>query len=471
MKRPWSLKTKLTGSMIAIVLLTVALISLTANVVIGRQFKAYLARQQRAQAQSIATNLSLQYDGVQWDMNYMHGIGMYALSEGYIIKVYDAENRALWDAEACDLHSCMNVMGQITARMKSQSPQGQFTSQNIPMTWEGTQVGYVSVNYYGPYFLSEEDAYFLNLLNVVLYSIGGLALLLSAVAGVVWARRLSRPIHSAVLAVEQIAGGQYASLMHEKTGTLELDALTQAVNRLAASILQQENLRKQLTADVAHELRTPLTTLQTHLEAMLMGLWEPTPERLQSNLDEVARVGKIVSDLENLASADSGAMKLRRVPTPLKELAQDAAGSFEAEIQRKGLRVQVTGPDVTAWVDPDRMTQALVNLLSNAVKYTPEGGSVSVELAREKDRAFLRVKDTGVGIAPKDLPLIFERFYRADPSRNRDTGGSGIGLAIVKTIVQAHGGTVTAYSALGEGSCFEVELDAWAGAEESGGDG
>lgn len=458
MKRPWSLKTKLTGAMIAIVLLTVALISLTANVVIGRQFKAYLSRQQRAHAQSIAANVESQYDGERWDMDSIHGIGMYALSQGYIVKAYDGENRVLWDAEACDMHSCMRVMGQITARMKSQSPQGRFAWQDIPMVRDGSPIGYVSVHSYGPYFLSEEDASFLGTLNAILYSIGALALLLSALAGILWARRISRPIHSAALAVEQIAGGQYTALMKETTGTRELDALTQAVNRLASSILQQENLRKQLTADVAHELRTPLTTLQTHLEAMLLGLWQPTPERLQSNLDEVARVGNIVSDLEKLASADSGAMQLRRAPTRLKRLALDAVGSFEAEIQRKELEVRVSGPEVEAWADPDRITQVLGNLLSNAVKYTPQKGKVSIELAREADSAFLRVRDNGVGIAPQDLPLIFERFYRADPSRNRDTGGSGIGLAIVQTLVQAHGGAVKAESVPGEGSCFEVRL-------------
>lgn len=388
----------------------------------------------------------------------MHGIGMFALSEGYIIKVYDDRRNVLWDAEACDMKSCMNVMGEITARMKQQYPQttGEFTSQEIPLVRDGLEIGAVSVSYYGPYFLNEEDAYFLAMLNTILYSIGALALSLAAVAGILWARRISRPIHNAALAVDRIAGGQYEARMAGATGTRETDALARSVNQLATSIEQQQALRKQLTSDVAHELRTPLTTLQTHLEAMLLGMWQPTPERLQSNLDEVTRLSKIVADLESLSTVESGALKLQKEDVHLKRIAEAAVGGFEAETGRLRLHITVEGSDVVAYADPDRMTQVLVNLLSNAIKYTPEGGEIAIRLAEENSGVSISVQDTGSGIAQEDLPFVFERFYRADKSRNRATGGSGIGLAIVKSIVEAHGGVVEVQSKQGEGSSFRV---------------
>ncbi len=207
------------------------------------------------------------------------------------------------------------------------------------------------------------------------------------------------------------------------------------------NIEKQEDIRKRLTADVAHELRTPLAAISTNLEAITEGALEPTPERMKKCYDEIQRLSNLVSDMEKLATAESDVLKLNRQPLDLLGLARDVFA-------------EVTGVPVTISADRERLFQVLTNLKSNAEKYS--NGVVSVAVQDIGKFAEITVTDSGQGIAPEDLPHIFERFYRADKSRNRSKGGAGIGLAIVKTIVEAHGGKVKAESELGKGSSFAI---------------
>lgn len=246
--------------------------------------------------------------------------------------------------------------------------------------------------------------------------------------------------------------------MKEDSSTREIGALIQSINQLAATLEQQESLRKQLTADVAHELRTPLTTVLTHVEALIEGIWEPTTERLQSCYDEVARISKLVADLENLAKVEEGNARLDKSSVDLLDLANKMFGNFEIEMGNKKIRHTVVGNCSAVLADKDRISQVMMNLISNAVKYTPEGGDIRILLADEENKVTFSVEDNGPGILPEDIPFIFERFYRGDKSRNRMTGGSGIGLAIVKSIINAHGGTVRVESNPNQGSRFTVVL-------------
>jgi len=190
---------------------------------------------------------------------------------------------------------------------------------------------------------------------------------------------------------------------------------------------------------------------------MIDGVWEPTPERLQSCHEELLRLGALVSDMENLARIE-GAPKLSKRPVELRALADSALAGFQAQLLEKGLRAAADGGPVEVPADPDRLRQVLINLIANVVKYTPAGGKIEIRIWEDGDRAGFTVSDTGCGISEGDLPHVFERFYRADQSRNRISGGSGIGLAIVRSIAEAHGGTASAESAPGKGSSFTVSL-------------
>ncbi|MBC3797301.1 sensor histidine kinase [Acetobacterium tundrae] len=457
-----SLRTKLTLTIALVMLITIALISILANFLIEKQFTTYLASQQQNQTQEIANSLSQHYNAATktWDTNFVQTIGMDALYDGYIITVYDLDKQTIWDAQTCDMNQCSQVMNDITQSMAMKYPQlnGEFTSKIVDITANNEKIGTVSIGYYGPYFLNENDFQFLQALNEILIGIAIFSLFFSVVVGTILAKRFSRPILKTVNATRQISDGDYAVRIEGNSNTRELDELIGSINHLADSLGKQEALRKQLTADVAHELRTPITSIGTHIEAMIEGVWEPTIERLQSCYDEILRIGKITADLESLAKVESENLKLDKTKINLTELAQKAVGNFEADINKKHLKISMDGNGSDVWADRDRISQVLINLLSNAVKYTPDGGAIQIVCSETDQWAKITIKDTGIGIPEDELPFVFERFYRADKCRNRKTGGSGIGLAIVKSIVTAHGGSVEAESRLNEGSCFTVML-------------
>ena len=457
-----SLRTKLSLTIALVMLLTVASISFLSNILIQKEFTNYLTIQQEKRTQEIIDSLSQQYDvkTKTWDADFVHTIGMYALYDGYIVKVYDLQNQTIWDAETCDMSLCTKVMDDISHRMDTKYPQinGEFMSKTLSITKDGEVIGTANISYFGPYFLSVDDFQFLNALNTILIGIGIFSLVFSVIVGTILAKRLSSPILKTVNVTKQISDGDYDVRIEEDSNTRELNELIIAVNHLADSLGKQESLRKQLTANVAHELRTPLTSIGTHIEAMIEGVWEPTNERLQSCHEEILRIGKIIQDLENLAKVESENLKLDKTQINLTELSEKAVGNFEADIDKKNLKVSIDGTSSDIFADRDRISQVLINLVSNAVKYTPENGVIKIFISEDKQFVRLRVNDNGIGIPQDELPYVFERFYRADKSRNRMTGGSGIGLAIVKSIVSAHGGMVEAESHLNEGSCFIVKL-------------
>jgi heavy metal sensor kinase len=460
MKR--SLKTQLSLNIAFVALLTVGIISVVSNLFINRQFEAYVEKRQQQRIESILSDLNQQYNSATkaWNAEFLHAIGMYALYDGYIVKVYGLRQEMLWDAEFHDMSACAQVMDDISQKMRERFPgsEGKFTVKNYDLKRNGQVTAAVSISYFSPYFYNEDDFRFLDSLNVVLAGSGVFSLLLAVTVGWLLAKHMSSPIRKTAEFAKQMSKGDYLVRIEEKTSIGELDELMRSVNQLAHSLSKQESLRKRLTADVAHELRTPLTNVATHIEAMTEGVWEPTPERLSSCYEEIGRIGKLVSDLENLARVESDNLKLDKTQVYISDLVKKTLRSFEADIAAKNLTVSLDGSCPSVLADRNRIRQVLTNLLSNAVKYTQQNGAIRVTLSETSDSVLLAVEDNGAGIPRDELPFIFERFYRADKSRNRLTGGSGIGLAIVNSIVTAHGGKIEAESRLNEGSRFQVTL-------------
>ena len=463
MKR--KISTQLAAGFAFIVLITVAVISITANGLISHQFEQYVAQQRKMSSEQLAQSLSFQYhaeDGT-WNVDYIHGLGMYALKDGYLIRLSDAEGQVIWDAENHDMTLCHQIMQDIRTQMSQRRPDldGNFTTYRYDLKQNDEVIGYLDVSYYSPYYLNESDFRFLDSLNRILLVVGICAAVAAAAAGAVLAKSLSVPLLKVTEITRKISDGDYGARLENENGqTQEIAALSGAVNHMAERLERQETLRRRLTSDVAHELRTPVANVSLNLEMMLDEVWEPTKDRLQSCYEELGRISGIISDLEKLRQMEAENMNLELEPVNLLELAQAVETAFEPDLKKKKLTCEVSGEAAAVMGDQRRLHQVIFNLVSNAVKYSTEGGSIQIRVKQEKHKAVLIVEDQGIGMSEEELPLIFERFYRTDLSRSRKTGGAGIGLAIVKAIVQAHQGTVTVTSKVGCGSRFTVTLPA-----------
>lgn len=282
--------------------------------------------------------------------------------------------------------------------------------------------------------------------------------------GYMVAGKLSRPVIRAIERTKKIAGGNYdiAETQQEETGLVgirELDALTKGVEYLGRSLSGQEKLRQRLMTDVAHELRTPLTVAITQIEAIADGILEPTPERLNKCVDEMNRLGELIKNVDALSRLEGEAMTIHKENTDMKKFFASAVESFTPVFTKANINLTAELEDnISCEIDRDKFRHIIDNLLSNALRYTNSGGHVKIKLLKKNHDVIIEVSDTGIGISQEDLPNIFERFYRADESRTRVTGGSGVGLAIVKAAVDAHGGKITVESVKGEGSTFRIIL-------------
>ncbi len=294
------------------------------------------------------------------------------------------------------------------------------------------------------------------------YTLAGAVIMIIIACGVGYliSGKLSRPVIRAIERTKSISRGEYDS--QEKSppvGIRELDTLTKGVEDLGRSLAAQEKLRRRLMIDVAHELRTPLTVTRTQLEAIADGILEPTPERLALCVNEMQRLADLIGNIDSLTRLEGEAITMHTEITDMREFLEPVMESFEPVFTKSG--ITLTGElaaNCVCEIDRDNFRHVIDNLLSNALRYTDEGGRVGVKLSREGKNVIISVSDTGIGIAEKDLPNIFERFYRADESRARVTGGSGVGLAIVKTSVEAHGGSISVKSEKGKGSAFTITL-------------
>ncbi|MFD9906145.1 sensor histidine kinase [Streptomyces sp. NPDC059063] len=272
------------------------------------------------------------------------------------------------------------------------------------------------------------------------------------------ATRLTRPLRALTTATQRMKTGEATEPVPARSAG-EISELAAAFNDMAAHRRALEEQRKAMVSDVAHELRTPLSNIRGWLEAAEDGVVATDPELVTSLLEEALLLQHIVNDLQDLAAADAGTLRLHREPARAADLADQVVAAHQARADAEGVRL-VARADGDPWLtaDPLRLRQAIGNLVSNAIRHTPEGGRVTVVCRREGDRVVFEVADTGSGIAEADLPHVFDRFWRADKSRTRATGGSGLGLAIVRNLVQAHGGTVTVQSAPGRGAVFTLRL-------------
>ena len=275
------------------------------------------------------------------------------------------------------------------------------------------------------------------------------AVIASFTLAIVLARMLARPLAEIGGAARRIADGDYAARV-PREGPEELASLADSFNQMAASLQRQETMRRDFIANAAHELRTPLTNLQGYLEALRDGVMVADRATYESLYEEADRLVRLSRSLDALAEGDAGTSPPGPVELDLAATVRAALELAAPSIERAGLRLVTDIPaSLPARADMDSLTQVLANLLSNAVRYTPAGGTITVRAERRPGDLLVSVANTGDGIPPDDLDRVFERFYRVEKSRDRERGGAGIGLAIVKQLIEQGGGRVGAESANG----------------------
>jgi signal transduction histidine kinase len=474
-----SLRTRLTFTHALVAIIAVAIVAVLATVLIRAAFNRFAPQ---AAANNLADQLSNNYqqwggwDGIDMRLRKLRQEPRFEQTPlGQLIRtrrvqIFDDHDQLIFDSA-----------GPAQRRLAPRIPGG----ADSPVSVDGRTVGTVVVGG-DRVLLNQQERSFLGV--VYLSVIGGsvLAVVVALMVGLLITGRMTRPLRSFQGAAQRLASGA----RHEPLAIppdKELAELAISFNRMAAELEHQQQLRRQLVADIAHELRTPLSVLRLQLESMEDGIEQPTPATLHSLAEEVGLLTHLVDDLRLLSLADAGQVALAIDELDAGAMIDRAvtAAAARARQQQIALRAEPPSTALAVCADPQRLAQILGNLIENALRYTPPGGSVTVraygddrpmttdhqpplngEQARSSvvDRrssvVVFEVADTGVGIPPDELPRVFERFYRTDKARARETGGSGLGLAIVQRLVEMQGGQIWADSVAGQGTTFSVALPA-----------
>ncbi len=330
--------------------------------------------------------------------------------------------------------------------------------RGIQIIVDGQVVGTALPTGLPPEMVPREIRY-LSRINYASFLAASIAMVIALVLGVFLARRLSQPLRELTAATQAMRRGELEQRVPVRSRD-ELGELAVAFNQMSADLVRARQVRRQMMADIAHELRTPLTVMVGYLEALRDGVLKPTSERFEAMYQEARHLERLVEDLRILSLADAGELSLNREAVSPRLVLEQAAKIYRHQAEQQGISLEVSLgerlPDI--YVDPDRIAQVLGNLITNAIRYTPPGGRVTMSAACDGDDVVLRVQDTGSGIAPEDLPYVFDRFYRGDRGPRSTGGESGLGLAIARSIVEAHGGHITVASAPGRGSTFIITL-------------
>lgn len=330
---------------------------------------------------------------------------------------------------------------------------------SAPIMVDGEKVGTVLVRVPGSEtLLTKFDEDFRDKSYNAMIFAAVIALIIAMVMGAIFARTIAAPVKKITNAAKALKEGDY-SARTGMTGSDEIARLGNMFDLMADSVESNRKLERRLVTDVAHELRTPLMAIQSTVEAMIDGVFKPDAERLETLNSEVQRLSRLVDALLKLSRLESRTKPIEQKKVDLTEMLSSVVQTHQAYIHDAGLNLEFEyDPHVYVFGDADLLRQATANLISNAVRYTPEGGTITI-MARKGDlMGQIVVKDTGIGLTPEEAKLVFQRFWRADSGRARATGGLGIGLSVVKEIVEQHNGWVRVEGRPNEGACFTIYI-------------
>lgn len=427
-----------------------------------QEFREYFLEKRKDDVDKLADSLvALYQEDEAWDERRVRDVlRQVSKISTASLALYDANRQLIfptWGQGRRMMQNIQETMKKFPALPADDEVDLNSGINSIALTLEGKNIGTLFVNL--PPFPGRNELMFAKRMGHLAFVGAVFMIVLACALGFAVAGGLSRPVLRAAERARRISRGEYETKPEKPSGIREMDALSESVEELGRSLDGQEKLRKRLMIDIAHELRTPLTVIRSQLEALADGVWEASPERLGLCVTEIERLSELISEVERLSDLEGETLTLQTETKDLGVLLATVIESFRQLFVRSG--IELTGKlaeNVRVSIDPGRFRHVIENLLSNALRYTGPGGAVEVRLDTSGENARIEVEDSGSGIAPADLPHIFDRFYRADASRTRGTGGRGVGLTIAKASIEAHGGSISVRSTPGKGSVFTVLL-------------
>jgi two-component system, OmpR family, sensor histidine kinase BaeS len=443
-----------------IVLLVISLISLSAALslreLIIKDFEEYLEGEREDRVYRVMASIEGSYEKYSgWNPDAMRENAIWALLLGYELTIRDLnDNEVISTNKAVELLPPL-MKRRITAISGFSSEENKPSNDpfiNYPMFLGGKDIGSLEIRSVIPHGGEGKDVIFMmrsnRFLLLLLFVLGGLSVILS----LIFSKRMTDPIKKLTAAAEHISHGNVKSRV-SISGNDEISNLARTFNMMADNLEIQEALRRKLTSNIAHELRTPLSAMQGEIEGMLDGLIKVDRERLVSLHEETVRLKHIIEGIEELSRAESSVLELRKQQILLKPFLSNIKGRFEKLFIDKGVALKLECEDMmTLYADPDKISQIIINLLSNALRATDAYGTVIIGAGIKDPEGYITVSDTGSGIKNKDLPFVFERFYKTPE------GGLGLGLTIAKELAEAHGGRIEVESEYRKGSTFTLYL-------------
>lgn len=436
---------QLSRNFIFVTMLSIAFITIIANFSITFLFSNYIKEVRNRDDIKVIRYVEKTYEDYygfssQGLMSILH----YTFSEVVTVRLRDMQDNIIWNS------STDNMISDLGGEKVNES---RLSFQNYPMNYNGKQIGSIDIGRLKSIISSFEDQQFIFTINTVF----AIAFMFSVILAKLSSSRVSKnflePIYQIINNTELMKEGKYKGLKDAKTNTYELQELSDSIKELSERLSYQESLRKRMTSDMAHEIRTPLSTLQSHIEAFMDKIWVPDTEKLTIVYEEIIRLTKLINELTDLSIIESDEINVNLEEINLSTLMNKIVDSFEPMILNKNITLNKNISDSIAIIgDKEHFNRIFSNIISNAYKYTNENGKISVILKQSFNKVTVIVEDTGIGIPKEDIKLVFERFYRSDLSRNRGTGGTGIGLTITKSLVEANNGKISIQSEVGKGT-------------------
>ncbi|GKZ09338.1 sensor histidine kinase [Paraclostridium bifermentans] len=401
-KRYISLNSQILIAFSVIVTLITIIISIFINSSFKNVFSKYVDENNKDEVNHLVFDLQNVYDNDKWDVENIKLLGEDAIRKGIALEVYNKNGDLVWSVFEDEKLLSNQRLNTIKKNMKSinQNWNGKLKEYKFDIYDDKKLVGYERITHYDSIYYMEDDLEFLNIMNKFMIFISIVAIISVIIISAIISKSISNPIKNVSKIAKVIGRGNYKNRLNYKSNIKEVNELTKSIDMLAEELNKQELLRKQLTTDIAHELRTPVTNIQGHLDAIIDGIWDPTPERLTSIREEVQRLGKLIGSIKNLSTFDSSLSQLNKTKTNLSDFIKNITYTYESKALEKNIEIEYELNEVFAYVDKEKFSQVIVNILVNAIKYTNYGGNILIKVENYDDSIDIAIKDNGIGIPP-----------------------------------------------------------------------